>query len=376
MKRVALIRNSYSFDIGGAEIFPVNLGELLILNDYEPVVLSANRKTLEMSSESGLRTVRSPWWSFQNFSRLGLLLFPVYLFWEVFLTLWYFLFFLIKRIDIIHPQSRDDFIASTLAAKILRKRVIWTDHADLKYIYMNHKTWYKNPVGKLVYFASKLADSVVIESFSEKNLIETSLGMKSPDNYTVVYLGVVDSYKPTKRETNTPLTLVSTSRLVKAKGIRELIEAFTIIGSKDTILKICGDGPDADYFKSLASGIKNIEFLGHVDDINSVLQNSDILIHPSYHEGFGLSLVEAEMFSLPIIACKVGSIPEIVEDGVSGILINPKDPEDLAAAMNLLVNDTDLRISMGQAGRKIFLKSFQFDIIVKKQFIPIYEGSV
>lgn len=374
MKRVALIRNSHSFDIGGAEIFPVNLGRILLSEGYEPIILSANKRTLKMSSQAGLKTTSSPWWSFQNISGVKVVLFPIYLFWIAALTFWYFLYFLFSRIDIAHPQSRDDFIASTLAAKLLHKRVVWTDHADLKYIYLNHKKWYKNPVGKLVYRASKLADSVIIESRSEKRLIESSLNMKLPRNYVVIHLGVVDSYKSTNRRDDA-LVLVSTSRLVKAKGIGELIDAFKLIDSTAVTLRLCGDGPDADYFKSLADGVKNIEFLGHVDDVIGVLRDSDVLIHPSYHEGFGLSLVEAEMCALPIIACRVGSIPEIVKDGANGILINPKSVDDLVAAMNILLKDAKLRTAMGKAGRKIFLKKFQFDIIVKEMFLPLYEGT-
>ncbi|MFY9228224.1 MAG: glycosyltransferase [Candidatus Microsaccharimonas sp.] len=373
MKRVALIRNSYSFDVGGAEIFPVNLGKLLVSHSYEPFVLSANKRTLAMSSTAGLNVVSSPWWSFQNFSGVRTLLFPLYLLWQLVLTLWYFLYFLKNHIDVVHPQSRDDFIASTVAAKLLRKRIIWTDHADLKYVYMNHKKWYKNPVGKLVYMVSKLADKIVVESHSEKKLIEVSLNKKLPSNYVVIHLGVVDSYKPSNRERDA-LVLVSTSRLVKAKGIGELIKAFKLIDSTNVILKLCGDGPDAGYFKSLARGVKNVEFLGHVDDVIQILQNADVLIHPSYHEGFGLSLVEAEMCSLPIIACNVGSIPEIVNDGTSGILVNPRNVKDLASAMTLLVENAKLRVAMGKAGRQIFLDNFQFDIIVEEKFLPLYEG--
>ncbi|QQS18936.1 glycosyltransferase [Candidatus Saccharibacteria bacterium] len=166
--------------------------------------------------------------------------------------------------------------------------------------------------------------------------------------------------------------MVSTSRLVKAKGIGEMIEAFKLVDDANAKLKICGDGPDAAYFRSLASGISNIEFLGHVEDVVQILRESDILVHPSYHEGFGLSLVEAEMCGLPIIACNVGSIPEIVKDGTSGILVEPKNVDDLAKAMALLIKSHKLRIDMGQAGRKIFLDNFQFDRIVQEKFLPIY----
>lgn len=358
--------------MGGAEIFPVNLAKLLSPDGYEPLILSANKRTRAMASAAGIKVVHSPWWSFQNFSGRGVVLFPFYVLWMIILTVWYFLFFLTNHIDVVHPQSRDDFVAATFAAKLLHRKVVWTDHADLKYVYMNHKKWHKNPVGKLVYLASKLANHVTIISFSEKKLIETSLGKALPPNYTVIYIGVVDNYKPTKRKGG-KLVFASTSRLVKAKGIGELVEAFKLIDSSRAVLKLYGDGPDATYLKSLANGVKNIEFLGHVDDVIQVLRNADVLVHPSYHEGFGLSLVEAEMCGLPIIACSVGSIPEIVKDDVSGVLVQPRNIKELAEAISLLSNNPKLRASMGQAGRQIFLDNFQFDKIVSEKLLPLYK---
>lgn len=367
-----MIRNSYSYDVGGAEKFPISLARVIAPIGYEPVILSANKKTLSMAKAARLKTARSPWWSFQNFSGFRIFLLPAYLIWILVVTVWYLLFFLKSRIDIVHPQSRDDFVAATFAAKLLNKRVIWTDHADLKYVYMNHKKWYKNPVGKLVYLAGHLADHITVGSHSEKKLIEDSLGGTLPTKYIVVQMGAVDSYKPAKQRGG-KLIFVSTSRLVSAKGIGELIEAFRTTRSDDAVLKLCGDGPEAARFKTLAGDAKNIEFLGHVDDVIQVLRNSDILVHPSYHESFGLSLVEAEMCGLPIIACGVGSVPEIVEDGVNGILVQPQSAQGLAKAIAAMIKRPRLRIRMGRAGRQIFLKNFQLDRIVKEKVLPLYE---
>jgi glycosyltransferase involved in cell wall biosynthesis len=375
VKRIALIRNSYQFNFGGAEIFPVSLARVLSHNNYDPYILSANTKLLSTANDAKLKTTRSPWWSFQNFSGLNLFLTPVYLLWVVFLTGWYFIFVVKNGIDLLHPQSRDDFIAATFAAKLLGKRVIWTDHGDLKYIYMNHATWYKNPVGKLAFLASKLADHVAIESFSEKKLIEKVLGKGLPNNFSVIHIGVIDSHKP-KKQKSKKLILVSTSRLIAEKGIGELIRAMKLVNNTNVVLKICGDGPEANHFRKMAKGIKNIEFLGHVDDVNQVLQQSDILVHPSYHESFGLSLVEAEMNGLPIIASNIDSIPEIVKDGVSGILVPPRSIKDLANAITLMIDDPDLRTRMGKASRQLFLDNFQFDNIVREQIVPLYNKNV
>lgn len=367
-----LIRNSQSYDIGGAEIFPIRLAKLLESHAFEALFLSSNRRNLAMANDVSLKSVHSPWWSFQNFSGIRLLLFPLYLLSTLACTCWYIVFFAKNHIDIVNPQSRDDFISATLAAKILRKKVIWSDHADLKYVYANHRVWYKNPVGKLVYLASKLVNHIQIESFSEKHLIEKSLGGPLPTNYSVIYIGVVDTYKETKKPASSDVVFVSTSRLVTDKGIGDLVSAMNMINAKNAHLKICGDGPDADSFKKLAKGNNKIEFLGHISNIEEVLAGADALIHPTYREGFGLSLVEAEMFKLPIIASNVDSIPEIVKDGVSGILVEPRNPQELADAIDRLAGSKDLREKMGEAGRKIFLENFQFDVIVKEKIIPLY----
>lgn len=371
-KKILLIRNAYSFDFGGAELFPVSLALELKKLNLDTIVTSRSKKLLSYAKKNNVSVLKGVWWSRQNWSGKNTILFPVFVIWQIILFFHYFFVIIYYKIDAVHPQSRDDFISATLAGRLLGKKVVWTDHADIKYIYMNHKIWYKNPVGKLVYLSSKLANHVTIESISEKKLIECELGKELPANYKVVHIGVVDNYKPRENITK-KLVIVATSRLVKEKGIGELIKAIKLINASNIVLKICGDGPDAAQFKREAEGIVNIEFLGHIDDVSKILQNSDILVHPSYHESFGLSLVEAEMHSLPIVACKVGSIPEIVKDGVSGILVKPRDSDDLAKALDTLIKNPRLRTEMGDAGRQIFLDMFQFDKIVKNDFLPLYE---
>lgn len=372
MKRIALIRNSYAYDFGGAELFPINLANILNNSGFDAVMFSSNNKTLQKAKSANIHSVKSPWWSSQNISGKRLILLPVYMLWIIFVTFWYVVYFVTYRIDVVHPQSRDDFIAATLAGKLLNKKIIWSDHADLKHIYKNHKIWYKNPIGKIVYIVSLLASHVLIESNSEKKLIEESLGGELPSNYLVIYIGVKDSYRAIDQHRN-KLVFVSTSRLVKDKGIGELINAFKCIDNKNIVLKICGDGPDSQYFRSLAKGENNIEFLGYVNEITEVLLNSDVFVHPTYHEGFGLSLVEAEMCCLPIIASNVGSIPEIVDHGISGILIQPKDVNDLSKAIASMIANPELRLKMGKAGRRIYLNKFNLDKIANEKMIPLYE---
>lgn len=373
MKRVALIRNSYSYDFGGAELFPINLAKILNKNNYKTFLLSSNAKTLSAAQNAEVTAVRSPWWAMQNFSGLRMLLLPFYLLWLLYVTIWYMVFVVKNKIDVVHPQSRDDFISATVAGKLLRKKVIWTDHADLKHIYLNYGVWYKNPVGKLVYLLSKSVDAVTLISDSEKKLIELSIGKVLPANYEVTYIGVSDTFRVEKRS-HSDIVFVSTSRLVKDKGVAELIEAFTQANCENALLRICGDGPDAEEFMMMAKGNDHITFLGHVDNIREILAKADVLVHPTYHEGFGLSLAEAEMYELAIIATNVGSIPEIIDNGKNGILVTPKDIPALAEAINKLAGDPNLIKSMGKNGREIYKNRFNLDTIVQDKYIPLYEN--
>jgi glycosyltransferase involved in cell wall biosynthesis len=289
----------------------------------------------------------------------------------------YFLIIIYYKINIVHPQSRDDFISATLAAKLLGKKVVWTDHADLKYVWQNHKTWYKNPVGKLVYVCSKLADNITLVSNSEKRLIEKNLGKSLPSKYKIIYNGVEDNeILPIEIDKLDEDSVIfsATSRMVTAKGIGELIEAFILLDKKYSVgLWLLGEGPEISKFKKMSESCKNIKFLGFPENALSYVAASDIFVHPSYHEGFSISLLEAAKLGMPTIACDVGGNSEIIDNGISGTLVKEKNNTELLAAMELLVNNHSLRKKYGDNLRKRYLKDFVFEDIVKRDFVRLYE---
>lgn len=377
-RRILLIRNAFSYDFGGGERFPVDLASELSLLDYDPIIVSRSPKLLEYATSKNIRSIRGWWWSQQDWSGKRLVLTPLYFIWQLLLTCWYIGLIVRTRPGVVHPQSKDDFIAATLAGKLLRKRVIWTDHADLKYVYTNHQVWYKNPVGKLVFAVGKLADRITLVSQSEATLIKQSLGFDAPSNYTVIHNGVRDirdSVTAADRPADKRI-IVATSRLVTAKGIGELIHAVSELRARypDLALWLVGDGPETDKFKKLAEGADNIQFLGHQDMPLQYVKAADIFAHPSYHEGFSLSIVEAAMMQKPIIACNVGGNPEIVHDNQTGLLVPARDAASLVDAIDKLLSDPGLTKQLAQNVRQLFEDEFQFDKIVKRKFVPIYEN--
>lgn len=377
-KRALLIRNASSYDFGGAERFVVALAQELIANGWEATIVTAHSKIRELATSKAIPSRHGWWWSRQDWSGRRIALTPLYILWQLVLVVYYLILFIRLRPDVIHPQSKDDFIAATVAGKLLGKRVIWTDHADLKYVYQNVPVWYKNPVGKLVYLCSRIADHITLVSKSEEKLIESALGHELSAKHQVIYNGILDYSPPSHQRQpadKNALIFCCTSRLVTAKGIGELIRAFQILQNDHDNLRlwILGEGPEADKFHTMASNNPNITFWGFPDDSLGILQAADVFVHPSYHEGFSLSIIEAAMLQKPIIACNVGGNPEIIIDGKTGLLAPAKDAHKLARAMERLIGNPPLRKSLAKAARKSYEHNFQFDNIVKEQFIPLYE---
>ena len=373
---ILIVRNAYIQDFGGAERLSTHLAEELRAGGYPAILVSRQPRLLEYAKNKNIPTVKGWWWSRQDWHGAGLLLFPVYIIWQILLVMWYLLIIKKHRIDAIHLLSKDDFIAGTIAGKILRKKVIWTDCADLKHVLKNNHTWYKNPVGKLVFWASKKADAVCLVSNSEKRLIEKSVASPLPDNYIVVHIAAKRQMaKPIKRiaADRNAVIFCSTSRLVEAKGIGELIAAYSSIEkSGDFRLWLVGDGPDEKHFRKMANGVKTIVFVGHTTSPLPLVSASDIFVQPTHHEGFSLSLTEAAMLGKPMIATNVGGNPEIVNDK-NGMLVPVKNAGQLSEAMLKLGKNKPLQLKLGKRAAVDYSSSFDFSKIVKTKIISIYE---
>lgn len=375
-KNVVLIRNAQRYDFGGGERFPVFLAKVLQEQGYHPVVVSRSEAVRKFSVENQIEALKGWWWSHQNWSGARVLLTAIYVVWQAVLVLYYLAVFMKLQPLVVHIQSKDDFISGTIAAKIIGARVIWTDHADLKHVWQNVRIWYKNPTGKLVYFAALLADSITLVSKSEERLICQNISQKSRllPKMRVIYNGAFDAKTGLVR--GQKVIYASASRLVSDKGIRELIEAFLVVSGahENCELWLIGDGRERETFVASARNHPAIKFLGQQADPLEYLRQSTVFVHPTYHEGFSMALVEASMLGLPIIATNVGGNPEIIVDHETGLLVTPKDTTSLQAAMELLYEDASLRQKLGQNARAEYEKRFNFRSIAVNEFIPLYEG--
>jgi glycosyltransferase involved in cell wall biosynthesis len=112
---------------------------------------------------------------------------------------------------------------------------------------------------------------------------------------------------------------------------------------------LCGGGKDAERFRGAAQGLANIEFTGFIDDIGNYYGCFDLFVFPSHREALGSAMLDAMHFGLPIVASNVDGIPEFLEDGVNGRLIEPGNPEQLLAGIEALANDPEWAASVRAA---------------------------
>jgi len=151
------------------------------------------------------------------------------------------------------------------------------------------------------------------------------------------------------------VAVIIVSRLVRHKGHPELLAAMRDV---DAELWVVGNRLDSDHGEDLepyfaACGLgSRLRRLGYREDVPALLAAADIFALPSFFEGLPMSVIEAMLTALPVVATRVRGPREQVEDGRTGLLVPPRDAPALAAALARLAGEPELRARMGQAGRE------------------------
>lgn len=171
-------------------------------------------------------------------------------------------------------------------------------------------------------------------------------------------------------------------RLVEGKGLEDLLHAVANLNFQFPIINfhllIYGTGPLEHRLRKIAEDLKisnKIEWLGFVpySKVPEALANIDIFVYPSWHEGFGRSIMEALAMEKAVVATRVGGIPDLIKDGENGFLVEPHNPEALALKIKELMENKDLRERFGKAGRKFVSENFEWNDGIKK-FAQLFLG--
>ncbi len=168
--------------------------------------------------------------------------------------------------------------------------------------------------------------------------------------------------------------LLAVSRLEPQKGIDVAIRALPEIRRRhpEAVLVVLGEGPQRAELEALAHELDVPVLLpGRVPDVTAWLGRADLLVHPARWEGFGLALLEAMLASLPVVATNVSSIPEIVADGETGLLVAPDDAPALAAAVSRVLDDSG---DYGTRGRSRALAGFSVERMVDRTLAVYHDA--
>jgi glycosyltransferase involved in cell wall biosynthesis len=166
-------------------------------------------------------------------------------------------------------------------------------------------------------------------------------------------------------------------QLIRGKGVDLLVEAMKFV-DRSRRLRIVGTGNDEGYIKSLIEANKlgsRVKMVGWCDDMDACYRDCDVVVVPSrWQEPFGMIGVEAFSHGRAVVAFDVGGISEWLKDGFNGLLTPAGDTRRLAADIETLLNDKELRDKMGQNGYKMVKKDYNEDIFIKR-FGAIVSGA-
>jgi N-acetyl-alpha-D-glucosaminyl L-malate synthase BshA len=263
-----------------------------------------------------------------------------------------------NKIDIISTHSGKDAWIGNIVGKLTGTKVIRTRHL---------LTEIKGP------FSYNLSDRVVCVSKQVKEYLE-SKGVKK-EKLEVIYTGIdTEKFKPfseysLKQEFNINKDTVVIGIVAVLRAAKRHIDLLEAIKTIDNVkVVIIGNGPQEKNIKKFIkeNNLENkVLMLGHREDVDKILPNFDIFVLPSNLEALGTALLEAQSCGVPVVASRVGGIPECVNEGKTGFLFEKENIADLREKLLKLIENKNLREEFSKNARKWIENNFSTEKMVK-----------
>jgi len=277
--------------------------------------------------------------------------------------------------DILHSHLfRADIYAGLAVARLGERRplLVSTRHNDDRF--------FLNPFVGLVHYGVSARQDLIIAISDHIARFTVSRGVRHPERVRRVYHGLEPPLtRALEREgqhirqelgiSPDAFLVGNVGRLALQKGQRHLIAAMPLLLERVPRARaiIAGGGDLEDYLRDLASemGVADqVHVLGPRKDVPALMHAIDLFVVPSVSEGFGLVLLEAMAAGRPIVASRVATIPEVVADGETGLLVPAGDPLALASALAELAEQPSTAARMGEAGRERLRRQFSVEKMV------------
>ncbi len=273
------------------------------------------------------------------------------------------------QIDVLHTHDMGSLIYGVPLARLAGvKTLVHTRHEQNLYWTPRHHWLLRKLSSQLDWLACVSTDSTALS-------IESGV---SPSKVLTILNGVdLGAFEYSGSRADGPFVIVA--RLRREKDFPTLLRAVALVVAREPSfrLEIAGDGPEQDALESLSVelGLTNhVRFLGMVHDVPAVLRRARGFVLSSTSEGNPVTLLEAMARGLPIVATAVGGIPEVVEQGESGLLVPASDPGKLAEAILSLWRDPARCGAMGRSGRTRVESLFDVRRMVR-EYEALYDGS-
>lgn len=287
------------------------------------------------------------------------------------------------RPDIVHHVALKPIVVGTFASLVLPGVHVINAPIGMGYAYTSRDTK-AHLIRVLLNFVLKRLigarrNHVIIENNDDFAWLVENKFVKNSKISLIRGAGVDISEFNFRIEPSTTTVVTLIARMLRDKGIAEFVGAASLLKKKfpDTTFRLVGDIDNGNPASFSSENLQNwqaggaIEWLGQRDDIPKIIGESNIVCLPSYREGLPKTLIEAAAIGRAIVATDVPGCREVVEHGVNGLLVLPRDVKSLANALEILILDPDLRSRMGAAGRKRAETEFS-SVLINEQTLKVY----
>ena len=274
-----------------------------------------------------------------------------------------------ESVDIVNTHSgRDSFLAG-VAARLSRRRpaVVRTRHlampitSRVSYAYLPHR---------VVTVSGYVKEYLVREGVPGERIVAVPTGIDTGRFADVV------APPNLREELGLPpdALLVGTVSVLRfKKGHRFLLEAAPSVLARfpNTVFLIVGSGPQEKNLRDAIDSMGlsgSVRMLGHREDVSGILLSLDLFVLPTLQEALGTAFLEAMATGRAVVGCRVGGVPEVVEEGKTGLLVPPEDPAALAEAILTLLADGELRARMGIAGRQSVMARYSVEEMCRRMW--------
>ena len=289
-----------------------------------------------------------------------------------------FLFLKNNNIQILHTLADWANFFGVFAGKFAGTKVIIVSQRNMGH-WITRKRYYY--ACKIIY--KYIANGILVNAYSIKKYLTNEFGIL-PSKIEVIHNGISFNGTPCKKsnteQTKNKIVAGFIGRLHPVKGFSVLLEAAqnVIKNYHDIEFLVVGDGPERDEIRIKVENYRlkeNFKFVGFQKDVLSFIYRMDFVILPSKSEGFPNVVLEAMACQKPVLATRVGGVPEIVIDGETGIMIEPGDVSALSNSINNLCGNKNLRKKMGFAAFKRAKEHFGIDKMME-QHSKYYQGKI